>query len=214
MVATSGSWGRLAPSLVTMVNEADRLAPNRSKTSDGSLGDAAHAARSSFHNPLDGYVDALDLTHDPLNGWDVHARAGELVARGDGRLDHVISDRQIWSAAQPVWRSYTGTNPHIHHAHFAVRRNLAGRSPTGLWWPAVAVTVPTPVPPPIPEDDEMFSYEFKSGTQTVLRVVVGDKQTRITGQLEQAQLRANPRHLVLSDAANVTRFDANYGSAG
>jgi hypothetical protein len=135
MVATSGRGWRLAPSLVTMVNEANRLAPRRSKRSDGSIGDAAHQSRSSFHNPWTGHVDALDLTHDPKNGWDAHARARWVVARGDTRLDHVISDRQIWSRRLPRWRAYTGANPHTSHAHFAVRREAAGRNGTGLWWP-------------------------------------------------------------------------------
>lgn len=150
MVAISGKWGRLAPSLVDMWREANAIAPNRRKASDGSVGDLAHAARSSFHNPSSGFVDALDLTNDPAGGFDVHKRARELVGRGDDRLDHVISNRMIWSQARPYWRAYTGSNPHTLHAHFAVRRNAAGRTP-GAWWP----TKPKPAPTPPEEDDDM-----------------------------------------------------------
>lgn len=151
MVATSGRWGRLAPSLVAMEREADRIAPNRRRTSDGSLGDQSHASRYSFHNPSGGYVDALDLSHDPAHGFDAHARARQIVARRDSRIDHVISNRQIWSVQRPYWRRYTGSNPHTMHAHFAVKRNATGRLPTGAWWPH------TPAPPkPIPEDDVPF----------------------------------------------------------
>lgn len=164
MVATSGRWGHLAPSLVEMVNEADRLAPHRSHASDGSLGDSAHAARSSFHNPSGGYVDALDLTHDPAHGWDAHARARAVVKRGDARLDHVISNRQIWSRAHPYWRTYSGPNPHTKHAHFAVRRNATGRFPTHAWWPTSAAALPKPPAPTITEDTMYEIMYFKSAT--------------------------------------------------
>lgn len=140
MVAIAGPWGRLAPSLVALVEEADRLAPNRSRASDGSVGDLAHASRSSFHNPEDEVVDAVDLTHDPARGFDAHAKVREIVARGDDRLDHVISDGEIWSEVKPYWRTYTGPNPHTKHAHIAVKRNAAGRRSTAPWWPTGSPT--------------------------------------------------------------------------
>lgn len=167
MVATVGRWGRLAPSLLTMVNEADRLAPGRSTRSDGSVGDTSHRARASFHNPSGGYVDALDLTHDPAGGFDAHARARQLVARGDARLDHVISNREIWSANRPAWRPYTGANPHVQHAHFAVKRNALGRNGTGLWWPAQLT------PPPM-EDDDMTPEQEKK-LDEIHKALVGEK---------------------------------------
>lgn len=148
-----------------MVNEADRIAPNRAHLSDGSIGDAAHASRSSYHNPQNGVVDALDLTHDPRRGFDAHARARLLVARGDPRLDHVISNHQIWSVKSPHWRTYTGINPHTKHAHFAVKRNATGRLSTRAWWPMTSPPIPPPPPVPdpipplpsidLPEDDDM-----------------------------------------------------------
>lgn len=173
-----------------MVNEADDLAPSRSIASDGSIGDTSHAARLSFHNPENGFVDALDLTHDPMHGWDVHARARELIRRGDDRLDHVISNAQIWSAARPYWRSYTGSNSHTQHAHFATKRTAAGRTVSRIWWPQPTdpPDPPVVVPPiviPILESDSMFTYEYvKLGTaSTVLLVMVhGGKQMFLTGQ--------------------------------
>lgn len=175
MVATSGPWGRLAPSLVTMVNEADRIAPNRRRTSDGSLGDTAHAARASFHNPQGGYVDALDLSHDPANGFDAHKRARAVVARKDVRLDHVISNRQIWSVARPYWRAYTGSNPHTMHAHFAVKRNTTGRKPTGLWWPATS-----PPKPSVPVSEEGMSVIIKGDASPQWWVTNGVQKNAIT----------------------------------
>lgn len=164
MVAVSGPSWRLAPSLVSMVGEANRVAPQRSRVSDGSIGDAAHAARDSFHNPRDGFVDAVDLTHDPADGWDVHARARELVARGDSRLDHVISNRQVWSVVNPFWRAYDGSNPHDKHAHFAVKRGAAGRVGTRDWWPTVPVddTTPPPLIPSFSQEAPLYFLSAKS----------------------------------------------------
>ena len=213
MVALSGAGWRLAPSLVAMVDEANRLAPARSRISDGSIGNAAHAARSSFHNPSGGIVDAVDLTHDPVRGWDAHRRARQIVARGDSRLDHVISNRQIWSVINPFWPAYDEMNPHKTHAHIAVKRGAAGRVGTGVWWPRVAVPTAAPKPIPIPpEDDEMFSYEYVSNGAVTLVVVDGGKQTRLTGQAMLAQRQGKASHFKVSDD-DVDRLNANYGSA-
>jgi len=53
----------LAPSLVNLRREIDLRWPDRMKTSDGWIGDPAHAQRSSDHNPdARGIVHALDVT--------------------------------------------------------------------------------------------------------------------------------------------------------
>src|SRR5688500_6227543 len=62
---------RLADSLRQFRDEVDTRWPNRNKRSDGWLGDAAHQATPSDHNPNpQGVVCAFDLTHDPANGVD------------------------------------------------------------------------------------------------------------------------------------------------
>ena len=57
------TW-RLARSLETLRAQINRIAPNRSKVSDGTIGDAKHASRSSDHNPWakDGGVGDITLT--------------------------------------------------------------------------------------------------------------------------------------------------------
>ena len=62
------AW-RLARSLDTFGMQMDALWPNRSKVSDGTIGDTAHSHRKSDHNPNSaGVVTARDVTHDPASG--------------------------------------------------------------------------------------------------------------------------------------------------
>lgn len=163
-VPHSGKGWRLAPALIAMEAEADRIAPRRRRTSDGSIGDQAHAARKSHHNPDGGYVDALDISHDPANGMDVHAHARAMIARQDPRLEEVISNRQIWTWARRAegWRRYTGANGHTIHAHFVVKNSH--RNDTSPWFksglPFPTKPVPPPyTPPPAPtEDTDVTAY--------------------------------------------------------
>jgi hypothetical protein len=98
--------------------------PNRSKGSDGIIGDRAHAARASDHNPVGGIVHAIDITHSPGKGLDVHAMAERMRQSKDPRIKYMISNRRIASSANNwAWRRYTGSNPHSGHLHLSVHRN-------------------------------------------------------------------------------------------
>lgn len=113
---------RLAKSLVNLLAEANAYAPKRSKSIDGTIGDAAHAARASRHNPNNnGVVCALDLTHDPAGGFDAHAIARELTKHPHPNLYYIISNRQgAYRKEGFKWRKYGGSHPHDHHIHVAV----------------------------------------------------------------------------------------------
>lgn len=108
-----------------LLGEINAFAKNRSRSSDGSIGDAAHASRNSDHNPWvkdrkgQPVVTARDFTHDPARGFDSYVFARSLAKSGDKRLKYIISNGQIWNASQG-WRRYTGSNPHDHHAHVSV----------------------------------------------------------------------------------------------
>jgi hypothetical protein len=114
---------RLATSLVTLRAEVNTFAPNRSKASDGWISDAAHAARTSRHNPnrFD-VVTALDLTHHPAGGFDAHKWARLHVASGaHPQLAYIISNGQVASKSNGWrWVKYTGSSPHTAHIHVAV----------------------------------------------------------------------------------------------
>jgi peptidoglycan hydrolase-like protein with peptidoglycan-binding domain len=132
------SW-RLAKSLETLRKQINEAAPGRSKASDGTVGDAAHATRASDHNPwvkdgAVGVVTALDITHDPLNGVDCAAIAEALRASRDPRLKYIIWNRRIWTPTQsPNWRAYKGVNPHDRHVHVSVISTKARYDNEGPW---------------------------------------------------------------------------------
>lgn len=126
----------------TLHDEVNARWPNRSKVSDGWIGDAAHASRSSDHNPWVkvggvGVVRARDFTAAGADvGWLMeHLR--QLAIAGDPRLNgggyliwqgRIASERQGWR-----WRAYTGSNPHNHHGHVSVSRERAGFDSTAPW---------------------------------------------------------------------------------
>jgi hypothetical protein len=141
------TW-RLARSLETLRAQINALSPNRSKISDGTIGDAAHASRSSDHNPwvMDGktgIVTGMDLTHDPAHGIDSERLAEALLASRDSRIKYVISNKKIASgSAGPKpweWRVYTGKNAHNHHVHLSVKADKASYDSTTPW--AIDLTV-------------------------------------------------------------------------
>lgn len=116
------SW-RLAGSLVTLRNQIDAAWPTRSKVSDGTIGDTAHSTRKSEHNPnAAGVVTAMDITHDPASGADMHEFAESLRASRDPRIEYVIWNRRIFSSVKTpwIWRAYSGSNPHTKHLHLSV----------------------------------------------------------------------------------------------
>lgn len=150
MVGLAGRGWVLAPSLEAAWREANRRAPRRSKLSDGSIGDAAHASRASFHNPAGGFVHALDLTHDPAGGFDAHGLAKTIAARRDPRVRKLISQGRVWEASTGRWRRYHGSNPHNTHLHIEVHQTGRARNDLSPWFDA-AVTFPTPEPKPKPK---------------------------------------------------------------
>lgn len=137
------TW-RLANSLIELRKQVNEAYPNRSKDSDGSIGDEHHSARTSDHNPdSQGVVRAIDITHDPAHGFDSYKFANMLLAKQDSRLKYVISNRRIGSGPagpQPgVWRPYSGSNPHDHHCHISVVPDVRGDAT--LPWRIDGVTI-------------------------------------------------------------------------
>ncbi|HKY57649.1 MAG TPA: hypothetical protein VJL80_06400 [Aeromicrobium sp.] len=127
------TW-RLAKSLDKLRAEVNDLFPGRSKVSDGTIGDAAHATRTSDHNPwvkdgTTGIVTAIDITEDAERGIPEIADfiVSTLVERRDPRVKYIIHEGRIWRSYDkpgiPAWTSapYTGTNGHFKHVHVSVQ---------------------------------------------------------------------------------------------
>jgi hypothetical protein len=137
------SW-RLAKSLDKLRKEVNIIAPQRNKASDGTIGDAAHAARTSDHNPWVkdngmGVVTAMDITHDPASGCNANDIAETIRAFRDARVKYIIWNRRIASstpigrAAEWSWRPYKGSNPHTKHVHVSVKPQKGAYDSTNAW---------------------------------------------------------------------------------
>lgn len=182
------TW-RVAKSLLLLREQVNAAYPNRSKDSDGTLGDASHSARTSDHNPdTDGVVKAMDLTHDPKNGFDSYGFAEMLRQNRDPRIKYVISNHRIWSSqVDPfVWRPYNGSNPHDHHVHISVMKSANLYDSTTPWkLGAIAVTRPPTVPVKEPRStvklgDTGYNVEY-------LQRMLGVKES---GQFDEATMEA------------------------
>src|SRR3954468_3485257 len=125
-------------SLARLMADFRATFPNKSRASDGTIGDTAHQAETSGHNPDDTpgslaeYSDAdtkpevraIDVDNDLR---DPHGTTMEQVVQrllatpaDRDRLMYVIYNRRIWGKRNS-WRqeAYTGSSPHTEHAHFS-----------------------------------------------------------------------------------------------
>lgn len=140
----------LSPGLTQLRNEINVAWPNRDKASDGWIGDTAHAARKSDHNPdwdSGGVVRALDVDKD---GIDIDALW--RTAKDDGRVEYIIWAHHIATRANGfIWARYKGINPHDKHMHISTRHDPHWDNLTVQWnlarflgGPSLAPAAPAP----------------------------------------------------------------------
>lgn len=111
-------------------NWINRMYPNRDKSSDGTIGDAAHQLRPSDHNPdprsnPPGCVRAIDIDADLHPGAKDRSEAARLAEtlriqakRKVRPIAYIIYNGRIASPRLAWrWRPYRGLNPHKAHIH-------------------------------------------------------------------------------------------------
>lgn len=126
---------RLAPSLVVLRDEVNALFPRRDKASDGWLGDTAHQARPSSHNPnAQGIVRGLDVDVDDNDPTRDLRQLVVAAAIADERTWYVISNGVIYSRTHNfAARTYTGANSHFKHVHISLLEEPAAWNDTQPW---------------------------------------------------------------------------------
>lgn len=181
------AW-RLANSLDTFRDQVNDEWPNRSKKSDGTIGDTNHQNSTSDHNPwvgapTDPTVTAIDITHDPENGPDCAKLVANLIASRDPRIKYVIWNRGIWRSYDkpgiPAWTRapYTGTNPHDHHMHMSVGGDEPQNPRKALYDSTLPWRVKAPPKPPkfafqLHDEGKMIreSLHFEAGDHELSRL--------------------------------------------
>lgn len=155
----------LAPSLRNLFQEIDVRWPNRDRRTDGWIGDAAHQARESDHNPDSrGIVHAIDVDKD---GIDTNAVIGAAV-RDEMPTSYVIYNRQIWSRTR-LWlpRPYTGSNPHTGHIHVSILHGATHES-ANIHWGLIDLGAPVADVANLGGTEEMAEWQTyfdRSGTE-------------------------------------------------
>jgi hypothetical protein len=122
------NW-RPAKSILKLRDQINAMYPNRDKTSDGIIGDTAHSARKSDHNPNGaGVVTAIDIDKD-LDSTNPLAMKEFIIRLQDSfdpRIKYIIFDGQITVKGDiHKWKPYHGANSHKHHCHISVSSNAA-----------------------------------------------------------------------------------------
>jgi hypothetical protein len=119
---------KATPAAIAVLRQATKIAPSRSKVSDGLLPSKAHLAQNPNSDHNTGL--AVDLTHDPARGIDCHDIYKEL--KKDKRVKYLIFKGQIWIPGRGD-KPYTGSNPHNKHLHISIKDTCG--NDTSPWFP-------------------------------------------------------------------------------
>ncbi|GAA1854675.1 hypothetical protein [Asanoa iriomotensis] len=128
----------LNPALTRFRDEVNRRWPRRDKTSDGTIGDTAHQATNSDHNPdSDGSVDAWDMDVDGVDvaackrAFQAHVAAYYWIHN-----DRICFRDEGW---QPRSYAYAGPNRNRHDKHVHWNSRQSHERSTKPWFTEVDV---------------------------------------------------------------------------
>jgi len=128
----------LTKGLQNLRDQMNAAFPDRDKTSDGTIGDAAHQAETSGHNPDDTAGSRAEWNGDPdstpeVRAWDMDSDLRSPGVTAQQVVDHIrhlpsvssvlrymIYNRKIYKASNG-WAAedYTGPSAHTEHIHFS-----------------------------------------------------------------------------------------------
>lgn len=178
------SW-HLAPSLVQLLNEVNQRWPKRPKGSDGTIGDTAHAARKSDHNPNGrNSVNALDITYPGVD-------PAVLIAavKRHPSANYVIFNKKIYTRAGGwVAEPYHGTSPHTEHLHVSIKQSSVAEKDTTPWLAGAAVLPPKKALPKYPGSGA-FRSGGKSPAVRVVQIALGHPVTGIMSAKDVASVK-------------------------
>jgi hypothetical protein len=177
---------QLTKGMTNLLSQINAWATGRDKTSDGTIGDAAHQAETSGHNPDDTAgvraewngdpdstpeVRAIDIDDDFRNGVPAQTLVDHIVAlRPSYVLRYVIYNRRIWHENNG-WKPepYTGASAHTEHIHFSGAYSQASDNNDSFDYRLEEIPVPL-----TPEDKTWFKSAMQDAVAAVLDVKIGD----------------------------------------
>lgn len=209
------AW-RVARSLDKLLAQINAYAPNRSKISDGSIGDASHSSRVSDHNPDSrGIVHARDFTHSPTRGFDAHAFVRRLAKAGDRRIKYLISNRQISnpSIGAGRWRPYSGINPHTQHAHVSVVYSSLEDNTAN--WPGLGATASTVTTAPTEPKGVLGMVKHINYTDSRVQIVQPNgnyKTLRVDKKSEVSRIVTGPAQFSATSTITFSNLQPGYSA--
>ena len=122
----------LSKAAVQMREQIDDSFADRSRKSDGWIGNEKHQNTKRDHNPLPdtGEVCAIDVDAKLCDQPEMSIYLAEQIrvaAKTDKRISYIIHVGKI-ASAKSFWRfvKYRGVNPHNRHIHISFKPNQKG----------------------------------------------------------------------------------------
>lgn len=152
----------LTAGLQNLRSQVNERFPARDKSSDGTIGDAAHQAETSGHNPDDTPGSSAEWDSDSDNtaevrAWDMDSDLRESGATAQMVVDHIRSLPNVASVLRyiiynrKIYRStagfapvaYTGASAHTEHIHFSGAYSQASDNNTSFNYKLDEVNMPS-----------------------------------------------------------------------